>query len=57
MQTSTETTTVQDLMQDLYNFPNEAQLSFRDADGRVFSLAGFEVGSNGVVVILDEDEE
>jgi hypothetical protein len=56
MQTSTEATTVQDLMQDLYNFPNEAQLSFRDADGRVFSLAGFEVGSNGVVVILNDEE-
>ncbi|MEH1769185.1 MAG: hypothetical protein V7L30_22660 [Nostoc sp.] len=55
METVTEEVTVQDLIEDLYNFSGDAPISIRDADGRKFSIAGFEAGSDGVVIVINEE--
>lgn len=55
METVTEEVTVQDLIQDLYSFSGDAPISIRDANGRVFSIAGFEAGSDGVVIVINEE--
>lgn len=57
METAIQQTTVQDLIQDLYNFPSDTPIFIRDADGQVFSIAGFEAGSDSVVIVINEDEE
>lgn len=55
-ETAIDQTTVQELIQELYSFPPELPISIRDADGRIFSIAGFEAGSNGVVIVVNEEE-
>ena len=57
MEIAIQQTTVQELIQDLYNFPSDAPIFIRDADGQAFSIAGFEAGSDGVVIVINEDEE
>lgn len=56
MEATTEQVTVGDLIQDLYNFPSDVPISIRDADGQVFSIAGFEAGSDGVVIVVNQQE-
>ncbi|MEH1785887.1 MAG: hypothetical protein V7L23_09975 [Nostoc sp.] len=55
-ETAIEQTTVQELIQELYSFPSDVPISIRNADGQVFSIAGFEAGSNGVVIVVNEQE-
>ena len=55
-ETAIDQTTVQELIQELYSFPPELPILIRDADGRVFSIAGFEAGSNGVVIVVNVEE-
>ncbi|WP_189524963.1 hypothetical protein [Nostoc sp. 'Peltigera membranacea cyanobiont' 232] len=53
MEIAIEQTTIQELIQELYGFLNDVPISIRDADGQVFSIAGFEAGSDGVVIVVN----
>jgi hypothetical protein len=55
-ETALDQATVQELIQELYSFPPEMPILVRNADGQIFSIAGFEVGSGGVIIIVNEEE-
>ncbi|MEH1801390.1 MAG: hypothetical protein V7L13_19890 [Nostoc sp.] len=54
MPTATKETTVQELIEELQNFPSDATVSLRDGYGETFSVAGFEAGSDGVTIVISE---
>ncbi|MDF5736796.1 MULTISPECIES: hypothetical protein [unclassified Nostoc] len=54
MPTATKETTVQELIQELQNFPSDAPVSLKDGLGETFSVAGFEAGSDSVTIIISE---
>lgn len=54
MPTATKETTVQELIQELQNFPSDASVSLKDGLGETFTVAGFEAGSDGVTIIISE---
>ncbi|MBN3943491.1 hypothetical protein [Nostoc sp. NMS9] len=55
MDTATKEVTVSDLIQELQNLPGDAPVSLKDGYGETFSIAGFEAGSEGVIIVISED--
>ena len=54
MPTATKEITVQELIEELQNFPNDAIISLRDGYGETFNIVGFEAGSEGVTIVISE---
>ncbi|MEH2164557.1 MAG: hypothetical protein V7K38_26775 [Nostoc sp.] len=56
MPTAIKGTTVAELIQELHNFPSDALISIKDSDANRFLIVGFQAGSDGVNMIIDDDE-
>ncbi|MFN6488349.1 MULTISPECIES: hypothetical protein [unclassified Nostoc] len=56
-----ENTTVQDLIQELQNFPSDAHICLTDGYGETFTIVAFEAGSDGVNIVIsnvnDDDDD
>ncbi|MEH1893179.1 MAG: hypothetical protein V7K92_28440 [Nostoc sp.] len=59
MPTTTTQTTVQDLVQELQNFPQDAPVSLKYSDDdELFLIVGFQAGTDGVnIIIADESDQ
>ncbi|MHC5740239.1 hypothetical protein [Nostoc sp.] len=55
MPTATKETTVQELIQELQNFPGEALICLTDGYGETFTIVGFEAGSASVNIVISEE--
>ena len=55
MDTATKQVTVQELIQELQNFPSDAHISLTDGYGETFTIVGFEAGSDGVNIVIADD--
>lgn len=55
MTTATKEMTVQELIQELQNFPSDAHICLTDGYGETFTIIGFEAGSDGVNIVISED--
>lgn len=56
MPTAIKETTVQELIQELQNFPNDAQVRLKDGEDLAYLIVGFQAGSEGVTIILADDD-
>ncbi|MEH1790316.1 MAG: hypothetical protein V7L23_33325 [Nostoc sp.] len=59
MPTAIQQTTVQNLIQELQNFPQDAVVSLKYSDDdELFVIVGFQAGSDGVnIIIADESDQ
>ncbi|MEH2425877.1 MAG: hypothetical protein V7K48_34750 [Nostoc sp.] len=55
MTTATKQITVQELIQELQDFPSDAQISLTDGYGETFTILSFQAGSDGVNIVISED--
>lgn len=56
MPTAIKGTTVAELIQELQNFPSDALISIKDSEDNPFLIVGFQAGTDGVDIIIDDDE-
>ncbi|MEH2279238.1 MAG: hypothetical protein V7K40_31745 [Nostoc sp.] len=56
MPTATKQITVQDLIQELQNLPQDAPVSFQDVEDLAYVIVGYEAGSDGVIITIGKDE-
>ncbi|OYE02950.1 hypothetical protein [Nostoc sp. 'Peltigera membranacea cyanobiont' 232] len=56
MPTAIKETTVQELIQELQNFPNDAQVRLKDGEDLAYLIVGFQAGSECVTIILADDD-
>jgi hypothetical protein len=58
MPTATQQTTVQNLIQELQNFPQDAVVSLKYSDDdELFAIVGFQADSNGVNIIIADESD
>ncbi|MDZ8094676.1 MAG: hypothetical protein RMZ42_22480 [Nostoc sp. DedQUE05] len=57
MPTTTKEQTVQELIQELQDFPSDAVICLTDAYGETFTIIGFEAGSDCVNVVISADDD
>ncbi|MEH2151052.1 hypothetical protein [Nostoc sp.] len=56
MPTAIKETTVGELIQELQNLPSDAPVTLKHSDGESFVIVGFEAGTDGVNIILSDDD-
>ncbi|MBN3944125.1 MAG: hypothetical protein V7L21_05725 [Nostoc sp.] len=57
MSTATKELTVEELIQELQDFPSNAHICLTDAYGEMFTIIGFEAGSDCVNVVISADDD
>ncbi|MDZ8070894.1 MAG: hypothetical protein RMY64_35650 [Nostoc sp. DedQUE08] len=57
MTTETKELTIEELIQELRDFPGEANICLTDAYGETFTIIGFEAGSDCVNIVISEDDD
>ncbi|MEH1862050.1 MAG: hypothetical protein V7L21_29520 [Nostoc sp.] len=56
MPTTTKELTVEDLIQELQEFPSDAHICLTDAYGETFSIIGFEAGTASVSIVISAED-
>ncbi|MEH1771578.1 hypothetical protein [Nostoc sp.] len=56
MPTAIKETTVAELIQELQNLPDDAPVTLKHSDGESFVIVGFEAGTDGVNIIVSDDD-
>ncbi|MDZ7966878.1 MAG: hypothetical protein RM368_18180 [Nostoc sp. DedSLP03] len=56
MTTTTKELTVEELIQELQDFPSDAHICLTDAYGETFTIIGFEAGSDCVNMVISTED-